>query len=575
MYLTHFQMEQFPFSIAPDPRFLFMSERHREALAHLMYGVNSGGGVVLLTGEIGAGKTTVSRCLLEQVPPSCNIAYVFNPKLTVGELLASVCEEFRIALPPAPQALGGTRTSVDALNRFLLAEHGAGRNNVLVIDEAQNLSPEVLEQLRLLTNLETNERKLLQIILIGQPELRTMLAQPELEQLAQRVIAHTHLTALNEVETANYVQHRLGKGGLRGPSPFPPAMSRHVHRLSGGVPRRINLLCDRALLGAYAEGAKTVDRRILEHAAGELFLAAHARPRRVHRGAVLAGLVLALLGVGGGVLGNDWLRKAWEELYMTRSDGVHAPVLEPTQAVQEHDTSLPAIQNAGPGTARLDPARGQPGSALAAILPEPGSGDGPSFAALTDKRQALRELAALWGWSSDQDEPCMAARPEILQCYRSARGLAELRQLDRPAVLHLVDGSGKPYFAVLASLTDSGARLHAGSAFQDVDHALLTRHFRGEFTTLWRSAAGTADAVVLGQQGPAVDWIGAQLARVHNAELPPARQPYNLDLHRQVRLFQQAQGLSVDGVVGPLTFMHLNRVAGVSEPRLSSALRAH
>ena len=195
MYAAHFGLKREPFSIAPDPRYLFMSERHREALAHLLYGVRGGGGFVLLTGEIGAGKTTVCRCFLEQVPERCNVAYIFNPKLTATELLQSVCDEFRIAGARACAESATVKDHVDALNEFLLRTHAAGQNNVLIIDEAQNLSTDVLEQLRLLTNLETNERKLLQIILIGQPELRDMLLEPELEQLAQRVIARYHLDA--------------------------------------------------------------------------------------------------------------------------------------------------------------------------------------------------------------------------------------------------------------------------------------------------------------------------------------------------------------------------------------------
>src|SRR3990167_4128970 len=213
MYAPFFGLTQPPFSIAPDPRYLFMSERHREALAHLLYGVGGGGGFVLLTGEIGAGKSTVCRAFLEQVPRRCNVAYIFNPKLTVEELLRSVCEEFGV---PWAHPGGGDPTVkdlIDPLNEYLLRTHAVGQNNVLIIDEAQNLSAEVLEQLRLLTNLETSERKLLQIILIGQPELRDMLARPELEQLAQRVIARFHLDALSEAETAHYIHHRLTVAG--------------------------------------------------------------------------------------------------------------------------------------------------------------------------------------------------------------------------------------------------------------------------------------------------------------------------------------------------------------------------
>ena len=296
MYVEFFGLKHEPFSIAPDPRYLFMSERHREALAHLLYGVGGGGGFVMLSGEIGAGKTTVCRAFLEQIPKRCNVAYIFNPKLTVRELLKTVCDEFH--LPPPESA--SLKDYVDTLNEFLLRTHAEGQNNVLVIDEAQNLAPAVLEQLRLLTNLETNERKLLQIVLIGQPELRTMLARPDLEQLSQRVVARFHLEALSETETGHYIRHRLGIAGLRGVLPFARDARKRVHQLSRGIPRRINLLCDRALLGAYAVGSNRIDRAMVDKAAREVFDAGELSPvaalpiRRewaIGLGAAVAGLM--------------------------------------------------------------------------------------------------------------------------------------------------------------------------------------------------------------------------------------------------------------------------------------------
>lgn len=560
MYTAHFRLKQPPFSIAPDPRYLFMSERHREALAHLLYGIDAGGGIVLLTGEIGTGKTTLCRCLLEQIPPTCNIAYVFNPKLTVTELLESICAEFHIALP-AHERRSGTRAWTDALNRYLLAQHACGRSNVLVIDEAQNLAPDVLEQLRLLTNLETNERKLLQIILIGQPELRTMLAQPKLEQLAQRVIAHYHLGPLNEQETAAYVQHRLTTAGLNGPSPFAPAVIRHIHRLSAGVPRRINLLCDRALLGAYAQGLHHADRRTVEHAASELFIShgTRAGPQRwplwprVAAGA--AGLLL--VGAGAAAVG---LRVFDAQAPLAV---LPAPAAA-TEAAAPVPASVPAVSAAGGSNASDAPAP----TLIAARGTSPVAA--PEFGGIADEAQALRELAQLWGWN-EGSAPLCANRSGGLLCYRSKGGLAELRQLDRPALLKLYDHANQPYYALVVQLGEGRARLQAGSAHQDVTLADLTRHFRGEFTTLWRTVTGSGENLVLGQQSPTVDWVGEQLARVHGTEVPPQRQPYNLELHRQVRLFQQAHGLTVDGVVGPRTYMHLNRVAEVNEPRLLAA----
>jgi general secretion pathway protein A len=277
MYAQFFGLKQEPFSIAPDPRYLFMSERHREALAHLLYGLAGGGGFVLLTGEIGAGKTTVCRCFLEQVPKRCNVAYIFNPKLTVTELLKSVCEEFHIPVPAREPGMATVKDLLDPINEYLLRTHAVGQNNVLIIDEAQNLSADVLEQLRLLTNLETSERKLLQIILIGQPELRDMLARPELEQLAQRVIARFHLGALSENETAQYIRHRMAVAGMNSPLPFDRPSRVRIHEWSRGVPRRINLLCDRALLGAYSAGKSRVDVEIVDKAAAEVFDKASGR----------------------------------------------------------------------------------------------------------------------------------------------------------------------------------------------------------------------------------------------------------------------------------------------------------
>src|SRR5450830_74662 len=279
MYSHHFGVTQDPFSIAPDPRFLFMSERHREALAHLLYGVTgprqaasgTGGGFVLLTGDIGTGKTTICRCFLEQIPTGCQVAYIFTPKLRVTELLQSICEEFHITVAPAALRAATGKDYTDALNAFLLQRHAAGQSSVLIIDEAQNLEAEVLEQLRLLTNLETNERKLLQIVLIGQPELRTMLARPELEQLAQRVIVRFHLDALTAAESSQYIGHRLAVAGHTGALPFDRPSLQRIHHLAQGVPRRINLLCGRALLGAWANGLHRVDRTVVDKAAAEVF----------------------------------------------------------------------------------------------------------------------------------------------------------------------------------------------------------------------------------------------------------------------------------------------------------------
>ncbi|HEY9150185.1 MAG TPA: AAA family ATPase, partial [Gammaproteobacteria bacterium] len=293
MYEKHFHLDERPFSIAPDPRFLFMSARHREALAHLLYGVGEGGGFVQLTGEVGTGKTTLCRALLEQLPDNVDVALILNPKVTALELIATLCDELRV---PYPAGTDSIKTLTDALNRYLLQAHAAGRRTVLLIDEAQNLSPEVLEQVRLLTNLETQREKLLQVILIGQPELRDLLARDDLRQLAQRITARYHLEPMNRTETEAYVLHRLQVGGASG-SLFGRGAFDALQRLSGGVPRLINVLADRALLGAYVENRAQVTTPVLRRAAREVLPApAPARPAPwgwALAASLVAGLALA------------------------------------------------------------------------------------------------------------------------------------------------------------------------------------------------------------------------------------------------------------------------------------------
>ncbi len=266
MYTEYFGIDESPFSISPDPRYLYMSKRHQDALAHLLYGVGEGGGFVLLTGEVGTGKTTICRCLMEQLPDTVDLALNVNPRLTEIELLASICDELGIEYPKGTDSL---KLLVDLLNQHLLDAHAKGRRSVLIIDEAQNLTTEVLEQVRLLTNLETAKTKLLQIILIGQPELNELLAQKNLRQLAQRVTARCHLEPLGESETKAYVGHRLAVAGL-GTELFGPSVISEVYRHSGGVPRLINSICDRCMLGAYTQNKKRIDRKMVRTAAEEV-----------------------------------------------------------------------------------------------------------------------------------------------------------------------------------------------------------------------------------------------------------------------------------------------------------------
>ncbi|MDB5748341.1 MAG: peptidoglycan-binding protein [Massilia sp.] len=555
MYNNYFSLKQAPFSIAPDPRYLFMSERHREALAHLLYGINSGGGFVLLTGEIGAGKTTVCRCFIEQVPENCRLAYIFNPKLTVAELLQSVCEEFRIAAPGGEAGVqAGVKAYIDAINAYLLASHAQGQNNVLVIDEAQNLSSDVLEQLRLLTNLETSERKLLQIILIGQPELRTMLARPDLEQLAQRVIARYHLGPLSEGETGAYIAHRMAVAGSQGAPVFPDSIVPLVHRISGGVPRRINLLCDRALLGAYVENSREATPLIVRTAAAEVFAgegaAAPGMVPNTARWPLLAGGVLA-----GAVLSAA----AWQLL--------------PRAAAP-----LPVPQAAAPGTITVPSsvkgtANGAPKNILvAAAKPVPVARQAVLPLGRPDEASALRALATRWGRALPEGEPCQIAYRIDLRCLQGRGGIYELRQLDRPAVITLREGAATRY-AVLVGMDEGSVTIDTGRGRERVDLANLAPRFTGEYTTFWTMPRSFRDQLALGDEGADVDWLATRLAGLVRAAAPAAQQPLNAHTQGLLRAFQQKQGLTADGVAGPRTYIRLNQLTGVDEPRLLAAAR--
>ena len=560
MYARFFGLKREPFSIAPDPRFLFMSERHREALAHLLYGLDGGGGFVLLTGEIGAGKTTVCRCFLEQIPKRCNVAYIFNPKLTVTELLKSICDEFGI--PYEHEGPGGAtvKDHLDPLNHFLLKTHAVGQNNVLIIDEAQNLSIDVLEQLRLLTNLETNERKLLQIILIGQPELRDMLARPELEQLAQRVIARFHLQALSATETSQYIRHRLAVAGLKGPRPFEREAIKRIHHLARGVPRRINLLCDRALLGAYSTGKARVDRRVVDKAAAEVFDNGGGARRLLSdpkRAALLGSAVLAgalLLGVIG----------------LTR----HGEAERASSVAMAASAAGPAASGASATSVAASSRVPAAGAASAPTVIDTAAADAAFKSLIRSEKEAWRELAPVWNLAVGDGEPCQVAQRSDVLCFKSSSSLALIRQLGRPGILTLRSADetsdGKPGYALLIGLTPQTATLRMQGVSHTVSLESLAKTWRGEFATLWKAPAGYREKLVEGNTGPVVDWLAARLAKLQNEPVPTEKRAFNAALKAKVYAFQFAQELKPDGVAGPETFMLLNRATGVDEPRLQT-----
>ena len=587
MYEKFFGLSRDPFSIAPDPRYLFMSERHREALAHLLYGLDAGGGFVLLSGEIGTGKTTVCRCFLEQIPPNCNVAYIFNPRLTVLELLRSVCEEFHVPLTSETPDAVTAKALIDPLNTFLLNAHAAGRNNVLIIDEAQNLSSDILEQLRLLTNLETNERKLLQIILIGQPELRGMLARPELEQLAQRVIARFHLDALSQAETDDYVAHRLSVAGLSGPIPFDKKALARIYQLSRGVPRRINLLCSRTLLGAYASGQRQIGKATVDKAATEVFGslptspdAAFQKPRTrsarrllpvVMASAIGVAVGAALVGAGGYASQLGFLPDGFSKSLLT-------------------STTPPAPGTQIAASAAVAPAALSASSAREPT-PTPGLPASPPMltaaqftAALTasavTENQTWAALGQLWGLSltaANVINTCEAAAAQQVRCYsKSPVNLSLIRLLDRPGILTLYASGERPVFALLTGLTPQTATLKIDNITHTVSLSVLAQTWAGGFSTLWRTPANMIGGAVKGKNLARTVWLGNQLGLISGSpvvlpsESAGQRDQLEAAVASRINSFQLAQGLPPDSKAGPMTLMQLNRAMGVPEPRLQN-----
>ena len=542
MYKEYFHLTESPFSIAPDPRFLFMSERHCDAMAHLMYGVKGEGGIVLLTGEVGTGKTTLCRSLIELLPNGVDMAFVLNPRMNAVELLQTICEEFHIEVA---HAAPGIKTYVDALNARLLANHALGHRAILIVDEAQNLSAEVLEQLRLLTNLETNTRKLLQIFLIGQPELQTMLSQPEMRQVSQRVVARFILTHLDAAEVSTYVAHRLRIAGAS-PLIFPVTLMNEIYHASGGVPRLINLICDRAMLVTYARSKEQVSLPILRHAIREVF---PPKPRSLSLRAVFAGISV--------------LFAAAAIVFYTRLAGTDFS-LAPTGLAPMSSHAAPV-----PAATVIPVSQATPASAAVATAPlqSPPRQDGDA-----SERLAYQSLFKLYGVDIDinaKASPCQQAEASGMRCFDTKGGLSDLMQLDQPVLLKLSSPEGMKYAATLTALNHQTATLNVNGSEQHVLLSELAQSWFGLYVAAWRTPPGINGLLAAGQRGTGVIWLRQALSTIDG--IPDnGSDLYDMELEKRVRTFQLADGIQPDGQVGPLTVMHLNARHSDAVPRLAT-----
>jgi general secretion pathway protein A len=526
VYASHFGLTERPFSLAPDPRYLYLSDGHREALAHLLYGLGEGGGFVQLTGEVGTGKTTVCRTLLDQLPPEVDVAMIFNPRLTSAELIATVCDELRVAYPAGTKSL---KVLVDALSRALLDTHARGRRTVLIIDEAQNLSMEVLEELRLLTNLETTRHKLLQVILIGQPELGELLQRTELRQLSQRVTARYHLRPFTVRETRAYVQHRMAIAGQQTPI-FSDAAVRVAHRRAAGVPRLINSVCDRALLGAFSRGKRHVTAGVVRRAAAEV-LGRRTR-RRPWIPAAAAAAILITLIAGATALGTAWFARIGSAWSLTPPPAPTAvPVSPVIVAPPASPPSLPAILEASPGAG--------------------------------DKDGGFTTLYAQWGVEyrpASGVAGCEYGRAAGFRCLMRAGTWTVLRRLDLPAMLTLATSAGDKHYAVVTALGDDTATLTIGERELTLPLTEVERVWDGEFVTLWKAPALAAASLLPGMGGRDVRWLRQRLGDLDG--MPAGTNlVYDDDLKQRVVAFQQAHALTPDGIAGEETLLRLSTKA--------------
>jgi general secretion pathway protein A len=531
MYTQFFGLKEKPFAITPDPRYLFMSERHAEALAHLMYGINEAGGFVQLTGEIGAGKTTLVRAMLEQMPKHAEVAVILNPRVTPHELLLSICQEIGVAVEE--KATESSKALVDSLNRHLLAAHAQGRRVVVIVDEAQNLSVDTLEQVRLLTNLETASTKLLQIILIGQPELREVLASSGLKQLAQRITGRYHLEPLSKIETQAYVKHRLRIAGATGEI-FSDRALKEVYRVSRGVPRVINVVCDRALLGAYSEDRHRIDAVFVRRAASEVFGHPLAPGWMPWAGGATAAIAVGVLIVAGSrFFGDDSVATA------AVSSAPSAPI---QQTSMLSPPAVPALTDA-----------------KILLAQQSTSGTDQSFAA----------LLALWGAKLDggAERPCDQAAKQGLECVYQKGSWGQLRMLNRPAILTLTDDAGVNHRAVLVKLGDESADIDFGNGARAVTLGSLSRYWLGDYLVVWRpQALGQSlgqRALTFGMQGSEIRSLRKSLEALRGGDIAKrteAEDFFDEELTRYVETFQREHRLTVDGIAGVQTQIVLDSI---------------
>ncbi|MGS0825343.1 AAA family ATPase [Shewanella sp. 0m-8] len=541
MYKAFFGLNDNPFSIAPNPHYLFLSDRHREALAHLTYGLGETGGFVLLTGEVGTGKTTVSRCLLQQLPDNTDTAFILNPSLTESELLATLCDELGIVYGDNPSL----KQLTDLISKFLLDNHSKDRNTVLIIDEAQHLRAEVLEQLRLLTNLETDTKKLLQVILIGQPELQQLLKRQELRQLAQRITARYHLLPLTLEEVALYVQHRLQVAGRHEPL-FHKSAIKALHKYSGGIPRLINLLCERALMASYAQSKVPIDNKMVRLASAEV-LGEEPEKKSVLLPVAVAASLVATFGVAFYLFspsGSSGLPSAFSSVEATQTAAVADVSMTKQEDSRRQLSSSQRVLNTAISESR-------------------------------DIDTAYASILGLWGKVPYIGlSACQAAKQQGLDCFQQQGNWHSLVRLNYPAVVYLADDNQQAFYGTVVSRQGDQILLQLDEQQLWVSRDWFNRHFAGTFEILWQAPKNQPKEIGQLANQAQIQWLENSLARVTDTS-PRLVNSFDPELEQKLKAFQRQHGLIADGIAGAQTLVQINLYLSDAGPRLGQDKRLY
>tara|TARA_B110000483_G_scaffold55018_1_gene68683 strand:+ start:5357 stop:7093 length:1737 start_codon:yes stop_codon:yes gene_type:complete len=574
IYLQHFALKREPFSIVPDPDFLYPSQQHRQAVAHLKYGLDREGGFILLTGEVGTGKTTLTRTMLQRIPAHVRVAYVLNSKLNETDLLASICDELAIKRQKSKN-LSFSKICIDALNQDLLASHAKGQKTLIVIEEAQNLSADVLETLRLLSNLETNTHKLLHILLVGQPELLEILGQKQLRQLNQRVVSRFHLLPLDQSELPNYINHRLHHAGAAGPI-FDQGCIKMLFRLTKGVPRLINLICHQSLLAAYSLGAKSVSPALVKDASVEILSGLdNGKPSTSNKPLiVLLLLVLVMVSVfmflPRSTLDSLALLVAVDkpnaEIVTSKAENIVSNGTGPTaEDVNENYNELLVVNDLVADSVEQS-------DTLSFIVEESIIGSG-----FTETSNPLVNLLAAWSIASSE-----VYSPEAFAGIATTFGLQSekvtqaapwmLNAIDRPGIVVLNENGGLLKSYLLTYIDDDSVTLKMKNGEIDLDLDQFKDRWTGSFLYLWRPHK-EFDLLMQGDTDKlAMSWLQEKLSMDDEGiEKVIAGGRYTEAVKDQVVGFQRRHGLKADGIVGRQTLMRLNELFDDEIPRLTGS----